>query len=82
MDGDIIKWQYTCQLGADIGDNSMLASSPKNAPYLDVRCLANDNAYSYYCIVTNVLKEHIGEEIKEHTAAFVEADYPNLFIIQ
>lgn len=67
---------------ADIGDNSMLASSPKNAPYLDVRCLANDNAYSYYCIVTNVLKEHVGEEIKEHTAAFVEADYPNLFIIQ
>ena len=66
----------------DVGDNSMLASSPNNTPYLDVRCLANDNAYSYYCIVTNVLKEHIGEKVNEHTAAFVEADYPNLFIIQ
>ena len=25
-DGDILKWQYTCQLGADIGDNSYYGS--------------------------------------------------------
>ena len=25
-DGDILKWQYTCQLGADIGDNSYYKS--------------------------------------------------------
>ena len=25
-DGDVVKWQYTCQLGADIGDNSYYKS--------------------------------------------------------
>jgi len=28
-DGDVVKWQYTCQLGADIGDNDWINNAGK-----------------------------------------------------
>jgi hypothetical protein len=28
QDGDVVRWVYTCDLGADVGDNSMGGQQP------------------------------------------------------
>jgi hypothetical protein len=64
--GDVIKWQYTCQLGEDIGDSFYQDGSD------DLGFVANDEKED--------AKEEIKEEIKEETErrVFTEATFSDI----